>query len=75
MKHLAILGASGHGKVVADTAELSGWETVVFFDDAWPDKVNNSHWQVSGNSRDLLERINTFDGVVVAIGNNHIREL
>ncbi|NLW06021.1 MAG: acetyltransferase, partial [Pseudomonadaceae bacterium] len=25
MKRLAILGASGHGKVVADTAELLGY--------------------------------------------------
>jgi hypothetical protein len=33
---LAILGASGHGKVVADAAGLVGWDEVVFFDDAWP---------------------------------------
>ncbi len=25
MKKLAILGASGHGKVVAEIAELNGW--------------------------------------------------
>ena len=34
MKTLAILGASGHGKVVADTALSSGWDDVVFFDGA-----------------------------------------
>ena len=33
---LAILGASGHGKVLADIAELSGWSAIEFFDDAWP---------------------------------------
>ena len=32
MPKLAILGASGHGKVVADIAELNGYD-VVFFDD------------------------------------------
>lgn len=33
MKRLVILGASGHGKVVADIAEKLGYETVVFLDD------------------------------------------
>ena len=41
MKRLAILGASGHGKVVADCAELCGWESVSFFDDVWPGKQSN----------------------------------
>ena len=40
MKRLAILGSSGHGKVMADTAECSGWEEVVFFDDEFPQKKN-----------------------------------
>lgn len=39
MRKLAILGAGGHGKVVADTAECCGWEEVFFFDDAWPGRV------------------------------------
>lgn len=42
-----ILGASGHGKVVADCAELCGWESVSFFDDAWPAKQSNGAWQIS----------------------------
>jgi len=28
--HLAILGASGHGKVIADAAEQAGWHSVTF---------------------------------------------
>lgn len=72
MKSLAILGASGHGKVVADCAELSGWQ-VGFFDDAWPNKRVNGHWPILGNTADLLQRLNEFDGVLVAIGNNTIR--
>lgn len=73
MKRLAILGASGHGKVVADAAELSGWSEVVFFDDAWPDCTVNSVWPVLGSTSDLLARLHEFSSVVVAIGNNAIR--
>lgn len=70
---LAILGASGHGKVVADTAECCGWQTVEFFDDAWPGLQTNAAWSVVGDSAALLGRLADFDGVVVAIGNNRIR--
>lgn len=72
-KRLAILGASGHGKVVADCAEVCGWQEVVFFDDAWPDRVSNGHWPVAGDTSVLLKRLSEFDGVIVAIGNNVIR--
>lgn len=74
MKRLAILGASGHGKVVADAAECCGWDSVVFFDDAWPERARNGVWRVAGRSADLLESLGDFDGVVVAIGNNAIRQ-
>lgn len=74
MKTLAILGASGHGKVVADCAELCGWQAVSFFDDAWPEKQINGHWPIQGNTADLLQRVREFDGVLVAIGNNTIRD-
>lgn len=73
MKRLAILGASGHGKVVADIAELSGWDEVVFFDDAWPEIKNNSAWPVAGDSDHLLSALHEFSGVFVAIGNNDTR--
>lgn len=33
MKTLGIIGASGHGKVVADIAKKLGYEQIVFFDD------------------------------------------
>ncbi len=73
MKRLAILGASGHGKVVADTAECCGWGSVVFFDDAWPERARNGAWCVAGRTGDLLETLAEFDGVAVAIGNNSVR--
>lgn len=73
MKRLAILGASGHGRVVADTAECSGWALVEFYDDAWPTMEANGPWQVYGNTVTLLSRLAEYDGVVVAIGDNRVR--
>lgn len=73
MKRLAVLGASGHGKVIADMAECCGWEAVVFFDDAWPSLSLNGHWTVEGDSQALVERLSSFAGVIVAIGNNAVR--
>lgn len=74
MKRLAILGASGHGKVVADTAEACGWTEIIFFDDAWPSRTFNGFWSVVGTGKDFFEKTHEFDGVVVAIGNNAIRQ-
>ena len=73
MKRLAILGASGHGKVVADAAELSGWDSVVFYDDAWPVFNTNGIWPIQGGSRELIKSLRRYDGVVVAIGDNTVR--
>ena len=73
-KTLAILGAGGHGKVVADAALLSNkWDEVCFFDDAYPLKKDNGHWPVIGTGKDLLLRYKEFGGIIVAIGNNKLR--
>ena len=75
MKSLAILGASGHGKVVAETAELLGWSSICFFDDAYPEKSEHSKWQVIGNTCDLIANHKAYDGVHVAIGDNRTRQI
>ena len=75
MNKLAILGASGHGKVLAEIAELNGWCDIVFFDDAWPVVNSIEHWDVLGNTESLLVHIKEFHGAIVAIGNNTIRLL
>src|SRR5690606_38034739 len=49
-------------------------DEVVFFDDAWPGLKQNGPWAVAGDTAALLEGIKDFDGVVVAIGNNKIRQ-
>lgn len=68
MSTLALLGAGGHGKVVADAALLAGWKNVLFFDDAWPQIQTNGHWPVVGDMAALLARLQEFDGVLVSIG-------
>ena len=73
MNRLAILGASGHGKVVADSAECVGWKDIVFYDDAWPKRGTNGVWQVIGDTKALLNSLSNYDGIVIAIGQNHTR--
>ena len=73
MKRLALLGARGHGKVVADAALSAGWHYVDFFDDGWPEHRRNGRWSVAGDSAALLERLTEFDGVLVSIGNCRVR--
>lgn len=73
MNKIAILGASGHGKVLADMAELLDWSQIHFFDDTWPEIQKNGPWPVLGNSQHLLNLLPEYQGVIVAIGNNSIR--
>lgn len=64
MKQIIILGASGHGKVVADIARLCGYESIVFLDD---DKTKNycGRYPVAGRCTEW----NRSDGdIIVAIG-------
>ena len=73
MNRLAILGASGHGKVVADIAECCGWQQIDFFDDAWPGILQNGVWNIVGDTNMLLNHLSDYDGIIVAVGNNVIR--
>lgn len=72
MKSLAILGASGHGKVVADIAEQCGYSDIFFFDDF--QQGNIEHWNIVGDTVKLLNQCKLYDAVFVGIGNNKIRE-
>lgn len=69
---LYILGASGHGKVVADIAEQQGY-SVKFYDDAYPQKTKIEHWPIYGTCADLIS-IGGEAKAIVAIGNNEVRE-
>ena len=75
IKKLAIVGASGHGKVVADIAEQLDF-TVSFYDDAYPNKTHIEHWPIYGTCADLIMDANTCSvpvDAIIAIGNNNIR--
>ncbi|WP_412971522.1 acetyltransferase [Glaciecola sp. MF2-115] len=72
-RKLAIVGASGHGKVVADLAEYLGY-TISFYDDAYPQITHLEHWDIKGTMDDLLNLHPEQAVVIVAIGNNVIRE-
>ncbi len=73
MRSLAILGAGGHARVVADAAEAAGWGAVRMFDDAWPARATNGPWPVVGRRDDLLADLAAYDGVIVAIGDCRAR--
>lgn len=74
MAAMLILGAGGHGKVVADAAfETGNWDEVVFLDDAWPVKKVNGCWPVVGNMQELHCWRDRCKDAVVAIGNNQLR--
>lgn len=69
---LAIVGAGGHGRVVADCAESLGWERIELFDDKESGKASGP-WPVVGAIEELFERTRDYDGVIVAIGDNRTR--
>lgn len=65
-KEIVIIGAGGHGRVVADIARLCGYDNIAFLDDAEiPDTI--------GKVSDYVKYISTAD-FFVAIGNSSIRE-
>lgn len=72
MEKIAIVGASGHGKVVADLAEICGFD-VVFFDDAFSTKTKLEGWEINGSFADLLNQSDKYTNAIVAIGDNEIR--
>ena len=73
MRRLAILGAGGQGKVVADTALSAGWDQVTFFDDRrYGHQIHSSDSVVERADR-LFDSKEAFNGFLVAIGHNRTR--
>lgn len=70
MKQLVIIGASGHGKVVADIAKKTGYDQIVFLDDNESLRQCGTY-TVAGNCHSYAN----YDGdMIVAIGNPNVRE-
>jgi sugar O-acyltransferase (sialic acid O-acetyltransferase NeuD family) len=74
MSRLIIIGAGGHGKVVADAATEAGWREVVFLDSGWPEKGTHAGFPVVGTDRDLARLAGPEDQLVVSIGDGRRRE-
>lgn len=70
MKRLLIIGGGGHGRVVADLAELNGYADIAFLDDAAEWK--NDRFPRLGKSSDAFGHITDSD-FIVAIGNAAVR--
>lgn len=70
MRKLAIIGASGHGKVVADIARKNGYKEIVFLDD--DESIHEcGGYPVIGKSSEA----GTIDAdIIVGIGNAGIRK-
>ena len=73
LKRLAIFGASGHGKVIAEIALSGTWDSVEFYDDAFLSKTSLDDFTIQGGLDKLLERSDYYDGFHVAIGDNRMR--
>lgn len=70
LNRLLIIGASGHGKVIADIAVKCGYKDIVFLDD------NENVKECAGFSvvGKVADATNMEDDKIVAIGNAEIRE-
>ena len=73
MKRLVIIGASGHGKVIADIALLVGYDQVDFLDDN-PSVKLVGEYKVFGTSSMAAELASAGCDFFVGIGNAKIRE-
>lgn len=70
---IGIIGAGGHGKVVADVAQRCGWSEVIFFDErVLVEPCQYGHWQVI----DVPAAVESHgcDAFFVAIGDASARQ-
>ena len=74
MNTLIIIGAGGHGKVVADAAACADyWKEIVFADKRYPDLSSAGHWPVINDHDDLDKFEKNACDYIVAVGDNNIR--
>ena len=73
MTRLVIIGAGGHGKVVADCAKsVDRYNQIVFLDNGYPEHSGFCGWEVVGHPDDYLN-FQQGSEYFVAIGNNQAR--
>lgn len=73
-KRLVIIGAGGHGKVVADCAQaMAKFSEIVFLDGLYPRITKVEQWPVLGKGDNLSAFADGNSVFFVAIGNNQTR--
>jgi len=73
MTKLAILGAGGHGRVLADCAQASNlFEEIVFLDDNHPKRDQNLVWPIVGKTSAWLDYKESHQ-FALGIGDNQAR--
>lgn len=74
MAGLLIIGAGGHGKVVADAAmSMGNWDEIAFLDDRYPQIIHVLNFPVLGVIDTCQLFQNTYQDLVVAVGDNVLR--
>ena len=74
MRDLIIIGAGGHGKVVADTARASEiWQKISFLDDQYPEKNDVIGFGIVGKLNEIDNINKETTDIIVALGDNEKR--
>ncbi|MCW5589285.1 MAG: acetyltransferase [Legionellales bacterium] len=74
MNELLIIGAGGHGKVVADTANATQkWDRIAFLDDRYPAIKQLLQFPILDKFEQLEKVIQKYSSIIVAIGDNQRR--
>jgi sugar O-acyltransferase (sialic acid O-acetyltransferase NeuD family) len=74
MSSLLVLGAGGHGKVVADAAmSMRHWDAIAFLDDYQPRGAGPLRLEVVGRLEELEQISRRFNTVALALGSNSAR--
>lgn len=69
-RKLLVLGAGGHGRVVADIALSSGYERVAFLDDAFETLKTASSSPAIGPMSAIRDMASEWPDAIAAVGNN-----
>lgn len=72
MNRLIIIGAGGHGKVIADNAQKNGYKNICFVDDNMTGDVIG--FPVIGTCSDIEHSNDGNTDFIIGIGNNAIRK-
>jgi len=74
MNQLLILGAGGHGKVIAEIAEaLGNWQNIAFLDDRHAKLDGTMRWPVIDGVRHSNRFVSDYSHAVVAVGDSTMR--